>query len=342
MASFAGCAPFDSAQGDTGLAQNDTGLAQGDTGLALSLTNARRAVPTVRRSGRSSWVRAIAKNAELLYASDEGRGEVDIYLYARPNKELVGRLAGFDIPSGECSDGAGNVYVTDFIAADVLEFARGGSTPKKTLSVKGEPIGCSIDPTTGNLAVSAFEGAERRTGSGGVWIFPNAKGKPTLYADAELQEYWSPGYDNKGNLFVEGEKPNSPTLDELPRGGGSFEEIALSGATITSPGGVMWDGAYVAAGDQEYQGGLSTAIYRVRISGSTGNVVRTTQLTDACNASGATDVVQPWVEGTEVVGGDISCSLRFDYWNYARGGAPTKSIHANIAPEFGSGQTISR
>ena len=293
------------------------------------------------RTRERSWMSPDATGSDLLYASDESRGEVDVYSYATPNRQLKGRLEGFNTPMGDCSDASGNVYITDFIAAAVLEYARGAERSKRRLNVKGYPIGCSVDPASGNLAVSAFEDADQSTGSGGVWIYPNGSGSPELYTDPNLTFYWPPGYDNHGNLFVEGNSPNAPTLDELPKGGRSFTEISLSGASIASPGGAMWDGSEVAVTDQAYQGGSTTAIYRVRISGSSGTVTSITQLTDSCNASGGTDVAAPWIMGETVVGGNLDCTFRLDYWNYARGGHPTKWVDASIAPEYGSGQTVS-
>jgi hypothetical protein len=299
------------------------------------MSPARSAVPSL------SWIRPDAKGKPLLYASDEGRGEVDVYDFERPSRRLEGRLFGFNLPLGMCSDASGNVYVTDFVKAEAVEYAKGASKPKRHVKVTGNPIGCSVDATTGNLAVSAFQDANQTTGAGGVWIFAHGSGSPVLYSDPNLTFYWSPGYDDKGNLFVEGENPNAPTLDELARGATSLSEISLSGTSIGSPGGVMWDGKYVAAADQAYDGGTTTAIYRVSISGSTGTVASIVQLSDSCNASGGTAVAQPWISGTTVVGGNLDCTFRFDYWSYPKGGKPIKSIDASIAPEYGSGQTIS-
>lgn len=309
------CSPFDFAQGD-----KPFDFAQGDKG----------------------WMRADAKNVALLYASDEARGEVDVYDYTRPSRELVGRLNGFNLPQGVCSDTSGNVYITDFIRADVVEYAKGASRPKRRIKVTGDPIGCSVDPATGDLAVSAFEDADKSTGSGGVWVYPKGSGSPALYTDANLSFYWSPGYDGSGNLFVEGQNPNAPTLDELARGRKRLMEISLSGASISAPGGAMWDGTYVAVTDQAFEGGNTTAIYRVRIAGSSGTVASTVQLADSCDASGGTKVAQPWTDGTTVVGGNLDCTFRFDYWSYAKGGSPKRSIEAAIAPEYGAGQTVSK
>ncbi|MFY9720167.1 MAG: hypothetical protein WAK16_11030 [Candidatus Cybelea sp.] len=298
----------------------------------------------MHRNHRRSWVNPDAKKTDLLYVSDEGSGLVDVYSYKTPNgKGLMGQLTGFEFPYGDCSDGAGNVYIDDFLASQVVEYAKGGTTPIKTLAVTGLPIGCSVDPATGNLAVSAFVEANPSTTCGGVWVFAGGSGTPTLYEDPNICEYWPPGYDNASNLFVEGESPNPAGIDELASGGSSFTELTLSGFSLSVPAGIMWNSnaSGLAATDQNASSTGTTAIYRITVSDGTAALVSTTTLTDSCD-SDFIDVVQPWVMGKKVVGGNFDCTFRFNYWNYANGGAPKKSIDTNIAPDIGSGQTVSR
>jgi len=280
----------------------------------------------------------------LIYASDADTGTVDVYNYRVQAGKLFGQITGFQAPWGECVDSTGDVYVTDSVAYTVTEFVHGGTSPIKTLSITGDPVGCSVDPTTGNLAVSVYYNIPP-TGYGGIWIFPNGSGTPTLYQDPNVANYYSCGFDNRGNLFVEGTHtpPSGPNIfDELPKGGTAFTKISLSGGSIASPAGVMWDGKYVAAADQ---GSGNTAIYRISISGSTGTIVSTTVLTDTCAGSYA-DVVQPWINNTTprdnvVLGGNAYCRYSFDFWNYAKGGNPKRTLPSGIAPEYGSGQTVS-
>jgi hypothetical protein len=280
----------------------------------------------------------------LLYASDSATGTVNVYSYKAKTLKLYGQLTGFEFPYGECVDKIGNVYVTDFGASDVAEYEHGGTTPLRTLAVQSYPIGCSVDSKSGNLAVSSFRSA---SGAGGVWVFRNASGTPVFYQDPNVELYWPPGYDNKGNLFVEGENGLTQLLDELPTNHNRFKEITLVGATVTEGASVMWDGHYVAVTDQAYQN-LTTAIYRVSVSGSTGTVISTTQLTDNCAGSSepSTDVVQPWITGKTlatktVLGENIACTSRFDFWNYEDGGIPRRTMHAKIAPQTSLGDTVS-
>src|ERR1700722_11323463 len=253
----------------------------------FALTNARRLAPSLHPDRRRSWMRPGAAANPLLYVSSVGNGVVDVYNYKTGEQE--GGISGLQYPYGQCVDAAGDIYVTQFFGATITEYAHGQTSPIKTLSGPGFPIGCSVDPTTGNLAVSSWVSAYGSSGSdqcGGVWIYPNASGTPMLYTDPNVcQGYWPPGYDPSGNLFVEVDGPPS-YLDELAVGGQSFTELSLVGATIHLPTSVMWAGAYLVGGDQQYNGGNTTAIYRIAISGSTATVVKITNLTDTCSASG--------------------------------------------------------
>jgi len=78
-------------------------------------------------------------------------------------------LANF---TGLCVDAQGNVFVPTWQGESgtrgyVYEFAHGGSTPIATLSDPGGAFGCSVDLTTGNLAVTnnVAPGSEFRSGS---------------------------------------------------------------------------------------------------------------------------------------------------------------------------------
>jgi hypothetical protein len=283
-----------------------------------------------------------AKRRLLLYVSDEGTD--DVYVYSYPRKKHVGTLTGFSFPYGECSDKMGNVYIANWNTSQVLEYAHGGTTPIKTLAITGAPIGCSVDPTTGNLAVSAFFGAQPSTGYGGVFIFKVASGSGTLYTDPSFSYYWPPGYDNKGNLFVEGQYASGYALGELASGASSVANITLN-TSIGVAAGVQWDGKYLGVGDQGYQGQLQTAIYQVSISGSTGTLHGTTLLQAPAGSCTDVDVVQPWIErsrrGSKVIGGNLRCA-NVDIWKYPTGGTPAATLAGRPPFEEPYGQTISK
>ena len=128
--------------------------------------------------------------------------------------------------------------------------AHGAAKPTLTLKDPGYfPIGCAIDPTTGNLAVTNF--SSKSSASGNIVIYKHAKGKPAeAYADANTPQFLLCGYDNKGNLFADGlTSASSFALDELPAGQNTIVSVALDKG-VGNPGAVQWDGKFLAVGDQ--------------------------------------------------------------------------------------------
>jgi hypothetical protein len=318
----------------------------------IAMTTREHILPGPQRLVTKSWMSPAAKHTQyLLYVSDQPAGTVDVFAYKSKKGHLLGQLAGFQFPYGECLDSASNVYITDFAAAQILEFAHGGTTPIKTLSdTYGYPIGCSVDPTTGNLAVANFEG-NQTTCMGGIVVYAGASGDGTLYQDKDFNYYWPPGYDSQGNLYVEGKKKynhGKTGVAMLAAGGSTLATLTLSGGTISYPGGMMWDGHYMTATDQAYQGGHTSGIYRLTASGSAGQIIGATELTDGCMKGSVAynDVVQPWVNGTArpdhaVVAGNLACTYRYPFWNYIKGGDPKRTLPYNLSPQLAYGQTVS-
>jgi hypothetical protein len=194
----------------------------------------------------------------------------------------IGTVSGVTDPSGECTDVLYGVGKKDFwvsaAGSDELdEFAFGGTSPVKTLSEStGEPAGCAIDPGTGNLAVAIL-------GGGDVVIFAKASGSGTAISDGLTSTYFD-GYDNKGNLYVDGVNASSVfQLVELPKGSSSFETVTLSN-TVVSPGQVQWDGKYITVDDQS-----GKAIYGYTCSGTSCTLEQTVSL------AGSGDCVQTWI-----------------------------------------------
>jgi hypothetical protein len=321
---------------------------------AVALTTSEGVVPNIQPNSKGSWMKRDAKRTKyLLYVSDEASGSVNVYAYKAQAGKLVGQLTGFTFPYGECVDNSGNVFVTDFGAGQVVEYAHGGTTPIQTLADPyGDPIGCSVDPTTGNLAVGNFSGAGS-TCMGSIVIYTGATGTGTLYQDKDFDYYWPPGYDNKGNLFIQGRKKHwnrgNGGIAELAAGSSTLVTLSLSGGKIEFPGGMLWDGNTMTATDQRYQGTRTSGIYRISVSAAKATITGATQLTDtACmkNKAAVNDVVEPYVSGTNrpyhaVVAGNLGCSYRYDFWNYIKGGDPKRTLPYALAPELASGQTVS-
>lgn len=312
----------------------------------IAESNSLGLVPARRPNAGRSWMLPDARKQWLLYVSDGSSGTIDVYNYRVQAGKLYGQITGLSFPYGQCVDGSGNVYVVDNSTAKVYEFAHGATTPIVTATDEyGYPIGCAVDPTTGNVAVANFNGSS--SGPGGIDVFAGGlSGTQTNYAGASLFRLWPPGYDMRGNLFVQAvDSAGSNELAELPEGSSSF--TMLTGLSVGFPGAVGWDGHYLTATDQNYQNAYTTMIYRITVSGSAVTIVRSTHLTDDCYPGANWMVaVQPFVTGTTgklnaVAAGNLNCTNRQDFFNYTNGGNPKRVLPSTMAPIAPYGQSVS-
>ncbi len=275
------------------------------------------------------------KGRNLFYASSDGDGPMSVYRF--PGSRFVGVLSGPSGPRGLCADRAGDIFVPFiYIPGGVYEYAHGGGTPIAELGLLYSwPNGCSISPKTGALAVVAGPTLERaavavyRQSSKRGWRLAKGYSIPSM-ASSDFC-----GYDDKGNLFVDGETSSGAfALAELPKGGAAFITISVTQG-LNAPGQVQWDGKYLAIGDT----GVSPSIvYQFDISGSNANKVGATTL------NSSTKVEQFWIQGGKVVAPDVKASCGQSeqgcifLYNYPGGGAPTKTIEFPGA--FGSAVSL--
>ncbi len=256
---------------------------------------------------------SVPRKSALLYVTDEGN--YNVYVYTYPAGSAVGTLtSAYGSPTGECVDKHGNVYITEYNGDEVLAYHHGASSPFKILSDPGYPIGCAVDPSTGNLAVA--NEMDPSGGYGDVAIWAKAKGNPTMYTDSQLElPYWC-AYDRSGNLFVDGEYIQSgfqSSFAELPKGSSTLANITLPFALGTPPGGVVWDGKYVTVN-------VGDLIYRLTITGSTASVVGSTTLSGGWNPPTYTIVGKKLIATS---GGNIG------FFHYPKSGGPIATISQN-------------
>jgi len=250
-----------------------------------------------------SWILPEAKSADLLYVSNYKNGTVGVYSY--PGGTLVGTLAGLKMPQGECADASGDVFITT--KRRILEYAHGGTEPIATLTDSVYfPLACSVDPSTGNLAVSNLD-SRKRGGAGSIAIYRNAQGKPQNYEG--LQYYISCAYDDNGNLFADGEANSDEILTELPKSGATFKTIRFR---LYGLGDIQWDGKYLA---NEIGETGSSSISRLHISDFRARVAGTTTLDRAGNAF--------IIDRMRVI---LAVSGGVDFFEYPSGKGPTKMI----------------
>lgn len=259
-----------------------------------------------------------AAHGSLLYVSDTGSS--DVYVFSYPKGKLVQTLTGFADPGGECVDSKGDVFVTNTGGSNIIEYAHGGSTPIATLNDKGWfPIGCAVDPATGNLAVTNFSTSS--SGPGNVVIYKHAKGRPTgHYTDSAMPSMLLCSYDGSSNLFLDGLTDGSAfAFAELRKGTQKLTNITVD-QSIGSAGGVAWDGTHVAVGDQ-----TTNTIYQFTIAGKHATEAGSTSL------GGASEVFQFWIDGSKVIGADALAG-DVGFWSYPDGGSATKTIGGLYAP----------
>jgi hypothetical protein len=284
------------------------------------LTGCGGSQPPVAQSGSSTQITALlhqsgrprtlpnAKSTDLLYLASTAGGHILSY----PDGKLVGSFEstqGLEW-SNLCSDVTGNVFLTKFNrgSANVLEYEHGGTSPMARLHDPGYPWSCSVDPTSGNLAVATYSG----NGGGDIAIFPAAQGSPTIYRDPNISTYVYCAYDDRGNLFVDGSKGSKGVLAELPKGRASFTDLTVNhryyGGSVVS-----WDGSHVTLADP-----IQRVIFRLQVSESTATVIGTTHLSDWRNGA----FKEVWFLGNNLItqparDGDAGV------WQYPAGGSPT-------------------
>ena len=259
----------------------------------------------VAQVGRS-WMAPEAKKSDLAYISNFYNSTILVFTY--PGGKNVGSISS-DEPQGECTSKTsnGNWWVVESGSDEILEYAHGGTTPLKTLREDvGEAAGCTVDPTTGNLAVTIL-------GTSNVVVFTGGSGSGTTLSDSLSSTYFA-AYDDKGDLFLDGIAPSDTYgVVELPKGSSTFESITLS-QSLEFPGGLQWHDKYLAVGDQE-----AHVIYRFAIHGTNAKEIGATELGD----SG--DVLPFYIQKPYVVGADAG-NEDVELWNYPAGGSPTKVI----------------
>jgi len=203
---------------------------------------AQRAVPQIPAIANHAerggpWMLRGATSQYLLYVTNYST----VWVYTYPQLKHVMTLKGFYSASAECTDAAGNVYVTNEKPVAIYEYQHGGTKRIKTFRLKrGGADGCAIDPTSGDLAVS---------GNGStVTIFePGGSKQHTINDPAMFYNIYCT-YDTNGDLFVDGlaNATGKTRLAELRQGTKSFVAIS-SDTALALTDNIQWDGTYLTA-----------------------------------------------------------------------------------------------
>jgi hypothetical protein len=249
-----------------------------------------------------------------------------VTVYQSDTQKIVGVLTHFKNPMGECSDNKGDVFITDDGAKKIFEYRHGATKASATLDdSQFEPYACSVDPSTGNLAVANH--GEGTTG-GNIAVYPHAKGPPVDYTEKNLGNFEGCAYDYAGDLLVtngSAGKNDYSSFAMLLKNGKSLIDIALpppvDGYQWRGVTGVQWDGRYWLIDTSE-------AVYREIISHDLGYYVGLTSFEDTSFSQAALYDPDPRKQATQIV---IGTAYLVDYYNYpAAGYEPTLQLEQGI------------
>lgn len=328
---IAGCSGGGSSTGALGLApaglpdssQSTRPMGRHGHGRADTFIGVKWNGANVHHDTRKSWISPDAALAPRLYfASDAGTD--DVYIYTMPEMQLKGTLTGFDEPQGECSDTHGNIYIANTDGLQVLEYSRAGTLLNTYPDNYGYPVGCAVDPKTGNLAVADIYGL---SGAGQVLVFSSPSSSPTVLTNPTGYYYYFAGYGPGSDLWVAGRDASGFYLLSTCSAS-SCSTFKLTGGTIYFPGTVQWDdtrGEWVVF-DQLCNNQSEACSYP--ISGTTlGSPTKYLNFDEQV----VCDLIQGTIAGDGkryVAGGDyLNCPFgavnSFNRWVYPAGGAPT-------------------
>jgi hypothetical protein len=248
---------------------------------------------------------------------------VNVFTY--PHGKFVHAMSGLaKSPGSLCSDAAGDVYVTATISVQssyVYEFGPGDTEPIRTLENPGYGSACSVDPTTGNLAVANWDASYHGLAQGDIAIFAPGSNTPTLYGIKKMPEFFNCAYDGQGNLLADGiDHLAQNALAILPRGSTELTELKFN-KYLMFPGPMQWDGHYFAVG----YGPVKGELYQVTVSGSEAKAVKTIKLKAYRFLENDNSF---WIHRDTLVApvGPKGSSTSLGFWKYPAGGQVTRVI----------------
>lgn len=296
-----------------------------------------RALKNVHPDHKKSWVSPdVAKAPRLLFVSDDDTN--DVYIFTMPAMALKGTLTGFSEPQGMCNDSSGNIWITSTSQEEVIQYSRTGTSLKSVSTPGYFPVGCAVNKTNGDLAVTNI--VSTAGGDGNVMIFHNGSGTGTPITNPSQTEYFFPAYDKSGNLYVDGFGNSGFILSGC--GSSSCSTITVSGGSVGFPGGMNWDRVNdnLIIGDQECATGSCEDA--ATISGSTATITHSTPVNNydgsACDVDqGTIAPMSKYFAGPCITQASaLSSAAR---WAYPAGGTP--GHFNNSVVEFPIGSAIS-
>lgn len=271
------------------------------------------------------WIRAHKASGsygDLLYVVTWNK--IAVVDYAQ--HKVVGTIPGDWLEDTfVCSDpNNGNVFVTYLHQVpEILEFAHGGTAPIATLSVPSaytSLLGCSVDPTTDNLAVGAEQGGFTH---GAILIYQGGQGYATPYSDKQVREFSSPTYDDSGNIYADAVNNNIQfRFAELPAGKSAFT-IIRPDEDLPLLNQIQWENGYLIFVETPGAHEPGT-LYQAQVNGKTATIVGSEQMFHL-------DDPYFWIQGSSFYGFDGQVkghdNRPIAEWRYPAGGHPTSKMY---------------
>jgi hypothetical protein len=236
-----------------------------------------------------------------------------------PQGKLVGSLP-FPRLSSVCADpNSGSVFV---MTTPVYEYAHGGTSALEALNLPSgdsSPRGCSVDPTTDNLALIAT--SSQPSFHPVVLVYPQAGGAPAVYALQDSAGASYTAYDDSGNLYVLVSQVNGHyAVALLPAGQSDFQFVKVPHLAEIVGDKIQWDGTYLSM-LSGFGTNQSAVIYQLQIQGTSGMVAGSTTLQDGERGAGY------WVQSGSVISLYYKPKAHGNWalaaWPYPSGGSPT-------------------
>ena len=266
---------------------------------------------------------AVPRKKDLVYVTAPS---VSLTILTYPRLREVYSVGDDYDQYGLCVDAKGLMFLSGYIpmagSGIVARYRHGSSQAGRTLYVKGVSFqSCAVDPTSSTVATTS---QILSSNSWMVAVFKNDELPPTYYSVPIAAPLLFCGYDDRGNLFVDGGSTQSKNqLAVLPRGDDKFIAVSLS-RTLTTPGNIQWDGSRLTIADM-----TQAKIYRLIVRGRTATVTGVTTLRKAQGR-----IFESFIQGSNVVAPFGVDGRSLGLWRYPEGGNPVKVV-TNLGQVYG-------
>ena len=238
-ASLAGCAAHGSQLAPIGDPAGNGAQSLGRSPVRYSSGLVREYAPPATNGTARSWMKRFDGHRPLTYVADFFADSVSVL---DRGANLVGFIGNLSSPNGLFVDANRNLWVANEYGNDVLEFARGATSPKATLADPNEyPVDVTICANGTTYVSNLFDAGPSGTGS--ISVYAPGSTSPTGALTYPGQDWnYFVTRDAAGNVFTTLIGPDAiPAVVEYP--GGSQSAAKNLQIPLQFPGGIKMDPA---------------------------------------------------------------------------------------------------